>query len=324
MTLTTATSYDLKKAHDDNQILCVNFNQDFSCISVGTATGYRIYHCDPFQKFYSKLGDDVSISEMLFSTSLVALVGADHQHTCKNLRLINTKRETTICELNFYSAILTVKMNRKRLIVVLKDQLFVYDISNMKLLHTMDIIPNPLAICALSSSTEHCYLACQPLHPSSTNTANGSGDLEVYDANTMSLANIVQAHKSPISCVVMNTKGNLIATASEKGTMIRVFSIPNANKIYQFRRGSYAARIYSISFNFVSTLLCVSSDTETVHIFRLSEQEGVDLLKPSHKPSGRVGSLLPDRWTDLWDASRHFASLKLPHAGVRSFVGLSR
>ncbi|RUS14597.1 hypothetical protein BC938DRAFT_477296 [Jimgerdemannia flammicorona] len=55
------------------------------------------------------------------------------------------------------------------------------------------------------------------------------------------------------------------------GTVIRVFSIPNAHKLYQFRRGSYPARIFSISFNLVSSLLCVSSDTETVHIFKLGE-----------------------------------------------------
>lgn len=52
--------------------------------------------------------------------------------------------------------------------------------------------------------------------------------------------------------------------------MIRVFSVPGANKVYQFRRGSYPAKIYSMTYNLSSTLLCVSSDTETVHIFKLS------------------------------------------------------
>ena len=55
----------------------------------------------------------------------------------------------------------------------------------------------------------------------------------------------------------------------QQGTVIRVFSIPGANKLYQFRRGAYPAKIYSMSFNMVGTLLCVSSDTETVHIFKL-------------------------------------------------------
>lgn len=35
-------------------------------------------------------------------------------------------------------------MNRKRLVVVLEDQIYLYDISNMKLLYTIDTSPNPL------------------------------------------------------------------------------------------------------------------------------------------------------------------------------------
>ena len=83
------------------------------------------------------------------------------------------------------------------------------------------------------------------------------------------MTNIIQAHKSPLACVTLNSSGTLLATASDKGTVIRVFSVPNGDKVAQFRRGTYGARIFSIAFNPVSSLLCVSSDTETVHIFKL-------------------------------------------------------
>jgi len=53
------------------------------------------------------------------------------------------KRQSTICELTFPTSILAVKLNRKRLIVVLEEQIYVYDISNMKLLHTIETSPNP-------------------------------------------------------------------------------------------------------------------------------------------------------------------------------------
>ena len=64
-----------------------------------------------------------------------------------------------------------------------------------------------------------------------------------------------------------------MATASDKGTVIRVWSVPGAEKLYQFRRGTREARIYSINFNAVSTLLAVSSAHDTVHIFKLGSQE---------------------------------------------------
>jgi autophagy-related protein 18 len=101
-----------------NELLFINFNQDFSCISVGIKNGYKIYNCDPFGKCYSKcksvaspppplkqpppfndlafinLADGgIGIVEMLFCTSLVALVGAGEQpaFSPRHLQIINTK-----------------------------------------------------------------------------------------------------------------------------------------------------------------------------------------------------------------------------------------
>ncbi|KAI8886582.1 WD40 repeat-like protein [Backusella circina FSU 941] len=347
-----------------NEILFLNFNQDFSCVSVGTQTGYRIYNCDPFGKCYSKQDGSTGIVEMLFCTSLVALVGSGENPSFspRQLQIINTKRQTTICELSFPTAVLAVKMNRRRLIVVLEEQIFVYDISNMKLLHTIETNPNPQAICALSPLSENCFIA-YPAHttpssfsPGGPNSLYISGDVELFDALESQTTNIIQAHKSPVSCISMNNSGTLLATASEKGTVIRIFSTADASKVYQFRRGSYPAKIYSMSFNLVSSLLCVSSDTETVHIFKLAtgtgnggngysavtensnnsnEQEsrsrsssvGQMLRRTSMNISrgvaGSVGSYLPDRLTEMWEPTRDFASLKLPSAGVKSLVALS-
>ncbi|KAI8138255.1 WD40-repeat-containing domain protein [Fennellomyces sp. T-0311] len=344
------------------KILFLNFNQDFSCVSVGTEKGYRMYNCDPFGKCYSKSERGASIVEMLFCTSLVALVGVADQEgfTSRQLQIINTKRQSTICELTFPTTVLAVKMNRRRLIVVLEEQIFLYDISNMKLLHTIDTRPNPTAICALSPSSENCYIAypsrsssSSPFAPATSPASQNpsgyvSGDVEIFDALGIQLVNIVQAHKTPISCITMNSEGTLLATASEKGTVIRVFSVPDASKVYQFRRGSYPAKIYSMSFNLVSSLLCVSSDTETVHIFKIAtpgdSNNGYDngsmidnngygdeanrgrsgsVGRSSQHLGRNIGSYLPGMITEMWEPSRDFASLKLPSAGVHSLVALS-
>ena len=70
-----------------------------------------------------------------------------------------------------------------------------------------------------------------------------------------------------------------------------MWSIPGAEKLYQFRRGTREARIYSINFNIVSTLLCVSSAHDTVHIFKLGQGRGsgVGAQSPS-SPSGSIDS----------------------------------
>ena len=86
--------------------------------------------------------------------------------------------------------------------------------------------------------------------------------------------NVVQAHKTPIHLLAINSTGTMLATCSTKGTVIRVFSLPSAEKLYQFRRGMQGAKIHSITFNAMSTLLAVSSATDTVHIFKLTGQKG--------------------------------------------------
>jgi autophagy-related protein 18 len=137
-----------------NGLLFVDFNQDSSCISLGTRTGYKIYTCDPFGKCYGKRGGGLGIASMLFCTSLIALVGAgEHpQFSPRRLQIINTKRQSTICELTFSTTVLGVKLNRKRLVVVLEEHIYVYDISNMKLLHTIDTSPNPNGMVKLTST----------------------------------------------------------------------------------------------------------------------------------------------------------------------------
>ncbi|ORY64259.1 protein-vacuolar targeting protein Atg18 [Pseudomassariella vexata] len=286
------------------QLNFITFNQDHSCLAVGTSKGFRIYHTDPFSKIFSSDDGNIAIIEMLFSTSLVALILSP-----RHLIIQNTKRASVICELTFPSAVLAVRLNRKRLAVVLEDEIYLYDISNMSLLTNIPTSPNVSAICALSPSSDNCYLAYplpkpredaqdkRPSHapPNSLYAPVTSGDVLIYDTLTLKAVNVIEAHRSPLSCIATNSEGTLLATASETGTIIRVFTVPKGHKIFQFRRGTYPSTIYSMSFNQASSLLCVSSTTDTVHIFRL-HQPGPQGANVSSEMGGPA-SPRADRWS---------------------------
>ncbi|KAJ3545832.1 hypothetical protein NM688_g5580 [Phlebia brevispora] len=292
-----------------SNMLFANFNQDFTCISVGTRKGYSITNCDPFGRVYTMNDGARGIVEMLFCTSLIALVGAadQPQSSPRKLQIVNTKRQSMICELLFPSSILAVKLNRKTLVIVLEVEIYIYDISNMRLLHVIETTPNPEAIVALSPSADNSYLAYPSPVPSPATLTQPNatpppaapsnaqaGDVILFSTRSLTVANVIQAHKSPISFLSINSTGTMLATASEKGTVIRVWSIPGAEKLYQFRRGTREARIYSINFNLVSTLLAVSSAHDTVHIFKLGPQKasgtGAKLVQSPSSPSGSVDS----------------------------------
>ncbi|KAJ5468881.1 hypothetical protein N7475_006633 [Penicillium sp. IBT 31633x] len=273
----------------------VTFNQDYSYLAVATSKGFQIFTTEPFAKSYEAKEGNIAVIEMLFSTSLVALILSP-----RRLQIQNTKRQCTICELTFPTTVLAVKLNRKRLVIVLEDQIYLYDIQTMKLLSTIDTSPNPHAICALAPSSENCYMAYPlpqkapaaantPAHapPGTTHISPTTGDVLIFDAVKLEAINVIEAHRSPLALIALNSDGTLLATASDKGTIIRIFSVPDGHKLYQFRRGSMPSRIYSMSFNTTSTLLCVSSSTETVHIFKLNQQGPSSDGSPSHSPPGR-------------------------------------
>lgn len=273
----------------------LHFNQDNTCLAVASETAFAIYNCDPFDSCYvSSPQHSVSIAEMLFSTSLVAIVDPHLGTSC--LRIINTKKNSTICELAFPVPILNVKMNRKRIIVVLTNQLLIYDVSCMKLLKNIDFSfsIDPPSIdsiaCALSSS-DYSILAFQQFDPPSnsdapsntteTNThqeeneisslGSQSGNVVIFDALKLSPISIINCHKSGVQKLTLSENGILLATASTKGTIIRIFNTQTGSKMYEFRRGSLPATICSLTFNSDNSILACSSDTGTVHFFSVPD-----------------------------------------------------
>lgn len=121
---------------------------------------------------------------------------------------------------------------------------------------------------APQSSSPFTFPAHSP-GPMNLASPNRAGDVAIFDTISLQPITIIEAHRSALSAISFNNNGTLLATASDKGTIVRVFSVPTATKLYQFRRGTYPSRIFSINFNLESTLLAVSSATETVHIFKL-------------------------------------------------------
>jgi WD40 repeat protein len=81
---------------------------------------------------------------------------------------------------------------------------------------------------------------------------------------------LINAHENSISCLALNNDGSLLATSSEKGTLIRIFRADDGAYLQELRRGKEKAEIYSIAFDVASMYLATSSDRGTVHIWSLT------------------------------------------------------
>ncbi|XP_077595264.1 WD repeat domain phosphoinositide-interacting protein 1 [Stigmatopora nigra] len=304
--------------------ICASFNQDTTSLSVGTKTGYRLFSVTAVDKLdcihEGVECPDVCIVERLFSSSLVVVVS---QSVPRRMNVYHFKKGTEICNYSYTNNILSVRLNRQRLVVCLEESIYIHNIKDMKLLKTLLNTPtNPSGLCALSVNHGNSFLA----YPGSATI----GEITVYDANNLSTVTLIQAHASPLAALTFNASGTKLASASEKGTVIRVFSIPEGQRLFEFRRGMKRyVSISSLSFSADAQFLCASSNTETVHIFKL-EQHSPNQEEESPTWSAYVGKMftaastyLPAQVTDMMHQDRAFATVRLNMFGLKNICALA-
>jgi len=329
-TLTSFMSYPGDEQGSPARATFITFNQDTTCVAVGSPTGYSLYSLnstDVLDPVYKSNEADVYIAERLFSSSLVAVVADTSPRT---LRIEHFKKGTEICRYSYSDRIRAVRMNRARLVVCLEESLYIHNIRDMKVIHTIrETPPNPSGLIALSTDSTLCYLA----YPGHSHT----GELQIFDCINLASRVIIPAHEGQLAALQFSPSGQRIATASEKGTVIRVFSCHDGAKLYELRRGlKRTASIYSLSFSPCGAFLACSSNTETVHVFRLDEAMAKDSTVLAGSPPQDDGwfgyintavtataAYLPLTVTDTLLQGRAFASVHLNQTGSRNICALA-
>ncbi len=80
---------------------------------------------------------------------------------------------------------------------------------------------------------------------------------------------LMEAHESQLRGLALTADGTKVATASEKGTVIRVWDVATAACVQEFRRGVERANITCLAWSWDHAFLCCTSDKGTAHIFHL-------------------------------------------------------
>eukprot|EP01061_Rhynchopus_euleeides_P020726 TRINITY_DN3366_c0_g3_i1.p1 TRINITY_DN3366_c0_g3~~TRINITY_DN3366_c0_g3_i1.p1 ORF type:complete len:347 (+),score=110.40 TRINITY_DN3366_c0_g3_i1:142-1182(+) len=287
------------------QVKWLHFNQNSSCLAVGTSEGYRIYTTDTFRKVYEKAVEGgVRIVSMLYQKSLLAIVKAGASQSPRMLTLYNTKDEKSVCDISFVDTVINVRMNTKCLVVVLDTCLKVFDLTKLAPKADLTTCSNPKGLCALSMNEEHPFLA----YPASL--AEGTGDVIVVDALGGRQVHVIRAHKTLLAALTLSTCGTKLATASTRGTVIRVFGLSvqghsEAPLLYSLRRGTSPASVFSLAFSHDAALLACTSSNRTVHIWRCDPHAIMD----NHSETPGTVS---DTMRNMVSAERSWASFSNP------------
>ncbi|KAH8662362.1 WD40-repeat-containing domain protein [Xylariales sp. PMI_506] len=245
------------EAPSEPAILSVAFNDDASRFSVGLNSGFCIFHAASCQLQASRdFNAGLGLVQMMGNSNYLALVGGGRLPKFPQNKVIiwDDSKGKVALEITTLTAVRGVHLNKSRVVVVLQNSVRVYAFEKQpKPLAKYETADNLLGLCALTEK----WLVFPGRTP---------GQVQVVELATDNVS-IIPAHTSRLQALQLSGDGEWLATASEKGTIIRIFSTSSCAKIAERRRGSEFAVIYSLRFSPNSKMLACTSAKGSLHIF---------------------------------------------------------
>ena len=261
----------------------------------------------------------IGIIEMFQRANLLALVGGGKNPKFQINQLIiwDDHQGKIISKLRFNENLMSVRLRDNKIIVLTRNKFYTF---NMKTLVTIAIIKtydNPLGIIATSNGDINNKLIVAFPYESQGHVFLGEITQKCEKLS------VVQAHDSKIACISINKDGTLLATASDKGTLIRIFTTNDGQKFSEFRRGTKTVEMNCIAFDPNNKFIGCSSNVGTIHIFSIAaitkaldeknnkaKNEIEDEPKNSKSFLGKIGGLLNIKNAYL-ESERSFAKFKV-------------
>ncbi|KAL6813191.1 WD40-repeat-containing domain protein [Trichoderma sp. SZMC 28013] len=238
-------------------VLSVAFNKDSSCFSVGLESGICVFHTKScLLKASRDFNGGIGLVRMMGTTNYLALAGGGKspKFAINKAIIWDDMKGKVALEISALTPIRGMQLSRERIVVVLQNSVRVYSFSKPpELLHVYETADNLLGLCCLSDK--------KLAFPGRT-----TGQIQIVELATGNVS-IIPAHSSALKAIQLSTDGELLASASETGTLIRVYATSSCARLAELRRGIDPATIYSLAFSPSGSLLACTSDKSTLHIF---------------------------------------------------------
>ena len=217
-------------------VRAASYNQDFTYVALATDRGYAVHSASDGQRYH---GDDSlggsRLVEMLFTSALLCVVGDGDRPSAspRRIKVMDARRREVLGEITCASTVLAVRLNRARVIARERTRCTIYELGTLCAQQTIETCVDERGLVALSADAESSVLAYAG--------SEREGRVVVHDALNLCRVTETRAHESPLAAMALNADGTMLATASARGTVIRVTSLPSGCKMWSFRRGATKA-----------------------------------------------------------------------------------
>lgn len=302
----------IKNKKYNNNLTSFRFNQNATCFVISNNIGFKVYQCNGCIKKVSRcLNTKIKFIEMLYSCNIFAFTGMSNDQGISNdsdmilnsankLTIWDDQKKESIGEIKFRDNIINTILCKDKIIVTTGLVVYIYSLDKFELIDRFEthVQINDFLI---SLSLDHKVLSYPGLTP-------GSIRIEFLDIKKFTF---IIAHDSNISRICLNMDGKLVATCSEKGTLIRLWDTETGNKIKELRRGSEIVPIHCLAFSFDSTLLACTSNRGTIHIFNIKTDVN-NYIKENSKSSFSFITLISSYFPTYFDSEWSFIQYRIP------------
>ena len=162
----------------------------------------------------------------------------------------------------------------------------VYALSTLEALDALPTPPNPRGVVALSQAPGRPLLALPCASgPGVVAVHEAGGHADGASAGSGALCELC-AHRDALVALAFSPDATQLASASEHGCVVRVHDLGSGLQVAALRRGLTPALVVSLSFAHHAPLLVASSDSGTVHVFRLEEDGEAAHGEAAHAHTG--------------------------------------
>ncbi len=256
------------------EINFININNKRTLVLFGLKNGFKVFNfftmeCLKFQEFTGGIGP----IDCLETSNILALTGGGLFPYFPTNKLIiwdasEVKQDGNRikAEIIFKEEINNIKFKYEFLFVVCDYKIYIYNLfENLVLkveIPTSFNSKGRIETNRIDKDSIFAYLSNQ--EPNKDQAREGV--VTVMNLHTDERRTIF-AHKSQIRCFKLNVKGNLLVTASIKGTLLRIHNLDGVI-LKQYRRGIESTHIYCMDIN-ECWLTCITK-TGTIHLWKRS------------------------------------------------------
>ena len=116
-----------------------------------------------------------------------------------------------------------------RVVVVLAQKVYIYNFQHLDLADSFVTYNNPGGLVSLSVSEANCVLSVPD---------EKLGHIRVINFTDDKKTNTIKCHNSGIAAMKLSQDGTILLTASDKGTLVRLFNTETGEKMSEVRRGA--------------------------------------------------------------------------------------